>query len=54
MRAIKRLVLLTIMILTPAVASAQAETDSNVFWDVTKAWCSIRPRTRRRHFRTHP
>jgi len=29
--------LLTIMILTPAVASAQAETDSNLFWDVTKA-----------------
>jgi len=29
--------LLTIMILTPAVASAQADTDSNLFWDVTKA-----------------
>jgi hypothetical protein len=37
MRAMTRLFLLTIMILTPAVASAQAETDSNLFWDVTKA-----------------
>ena len=37
MRAIKRLMLLSIMILTPAIASAQADTDSNVFWDVTKA-----------------
>jgi hypothetical protein len=37
MRAITRLVLLTMTILTPAIASAQAETDSNVFWDVTKA-----------------
>jgi hypothetical protein len=37
MRAIKRLVLLSMMILTPAIASAQADTDSNVFWDVTKA-----------------
>ena len=25
------------MILTPAIASAQSETDSNIFWDVTKA-----------------
>jgi hypothetical protein len=37
MRAMTRWFLLTIMILTPAVASAQAETDSNLFWDVTKA-----------------
>jgi hypothetical protein len=37
MRAIKRVVLLTLIILTPAVASAQAETDSNLFWDVTRA-----------------
>ena len=37
MRAMKRLVLLSMMILTPAIASAQAESDSNVFWDVTKA-----------------
>ena len=37
MRAIKRLGLLLVMILTPALASAQGETDSNVFWDVTKA-----------------
>ena len=37
MRAIKRLMLLSMMILTPAIASAQADTDSNVFWDVTKA-----------------
>ena len=37
MRAITRWFLLTIMILTPAVASAQADTDSNLFWDVTKA-----------------
>lgn len=37
MRAMKRLVLLSLMILTPAIASAQAETDSNVVWDVTKA-----------------
>jgi hypothetical protein len=33
----KRVVLLSMMILTPAIASAQAETDSNLFWDVTKA-----------------
>lgn len=37
MRAMTRWFLLTIMILTPAVASAQADTDSNLFWDVTKA-----------------
>jgi hypothetical protein len=29
--------LLSMMILSPAIASAQADTDSNVFWDVTKA-----------------
>jgi hypothetical protein len=37
MRAITRWLLLSIMILTPAVASAQTESDSNIFWDVTKA-----------------
>lgn len=37
MRAMKRLALITAMMLTPAIAAAQAETDSNVFWDVTKA-----------------
>ena len=37
MRAITRWLLLSIIILTPAVASAQEETDSNLFWDVTKA-----------------
>jgi hypothetical protein len=33
----KRLMLLSMMVLMPAIASAQAETDTNVFWDVTKA-----------------
>src|SRR5688572_2980597 len=37
MRAMKRFVLLSMMILTPAIASAQSDTDSNIFWDVTKA-----------------
>lgn len=37
MRAMKRLALITMMMLTPAIAAAQSETDSNVFWDVTKA-----------------
>ena len=37
MRAIKRHVLLSVMIVMPAIASAQGETDTNVFWDVTKA-----------------
>lgn len=37
MRAMKYLVLITMMMLTPAIAAAQSETDSNVFWDVTKA-----------------
>lgn len=37
MRAMKRLALITIMMLTPAIAAGQSETDSNVFWDVTKA-----------------
>ena len=37
MRAMKRLMLLSMMILTPAIASAQTENDSNVVWDVTKA-----------------
>jgi hypothetical protein len=36
MQAITRWVLLAILVLTPAVASAQ-EADSNVVWDVTKA-----------------
>jgi hypothetical protein len=34
---IKRFVLFSMMVLTPVIASAQAETDTNVFWDVTKA-----------------
>jgi hypothetical protein len=33
----KRLLLLSMMVLTPVTASAQAETDTNLFWDVTKA-----------------
>ena len=33
----KRLLLLAMMILTPTIASAQAEPDSNFLWDVTKA-----------------
>lgn len=37
MRTMTRLVLLSMLVLTPAIASAQAETDSNLFWDVTKA-----------------
>lgn len=37
MRAMKRLTLVTMLMLMPAIASAQAENDSNVFWDVTKA-----------------
>ena len=37
MRAIKRYLLLSVMIAIPAIASAQDETDTNVFWDVTKA-----------------
>ena len=37
MRAITRFVLLSILILTPAIASAQAERESNIVWDVTKA-----------------
>jgi hypothetical protein len=32
-----RLLLISMIILTPAFASAQSETDSNIFWDVTKA-----------------
>jgi hypothetical protein len=37
MRALIRLIILSTVILTPGIASAQAETDSNIFWDVTKA-----------------
>ena len=37
MRALTRLLLLSLVMLTPTVASAQTETDSNIFWDVTKA-----------------
>ena len=37
MRAMRRLLLLSMMILMPAIASAQTESDSNVVWDVTKA-----------------
>ena len=37
MRTIKYWILLTVVTLTPTVASAQNETDSSVFWDVTKS-----------------
>jgi hypothetical protein len=37
MRAMKRLVLLSMIILTPTIASAQSDTESNIVWDVTKA-----------------
>ena len=37
MRAMTRVVLLLMLILAPSIASAQGETDSNLFWDVTKA-----------------
>ena len=37
MRAMTRLMVLSMMILMPTLASAQGETDSNIFWDVTKA-----------------
>jgi hypothetical protein len=37
MRAIKHLILVTTMVLTPALASAQSETNSSIFWDITKS-----------------
>ncbi|HKY21715.1 MAG TPA: hypothetical protein VJM31_10895 [Vicinamibacterales bacterium] len=37
MRAIQRLILLTAIVLTPAVASAQGEANSSPFWDVAKS-----------------
>ena len=37
MRGITRWLLLTIVFLTPVAASAQDDSDSNFFWDVTKA-----------------
>ncbi len=37
MRVMNRLVLLSMLILTPAIASAQSDSDSNIVWDVTKA-----------------
>lgn len=37
MRAIKQLILLTTMVLTPTLASAQSETNSSIFWDVAKS-----------------
>jgi hypothetical protein len=37
MQVMKRLMLLSILILMPTIASAQSDTDSNVVWDVTKA-----------------
>jgi hypothetical protein len=37
MRAMTRLLLISTFLMMPAPASAQSETDSNVFWDVTKA-----------------
>jgi hypothetical protein len=36
MRAMTRLALLLMIVLTPAIASAQSETDSSFFWEVTK------------------
>ena len=33
----ERLLLITVMVLIPAIASAQSETNSNMFWDVTKS-----------------
>jgi len=37
MRAMRLYVLLSVMLVVPAIASAQAENDTNVVWDVTKA-----------------
>ena len=37
MRVITRCLLLSIVMLSPSVALAQSETDSNWFWDVTKS-----------------
>jgi hypothetical protein len=37
MRNIKSWILLTVITLTPTVTSAQSESDSSVFWDVTKS-----------------
>ena len=37
MRVLNRWIFLTIIILTPSVASAQTDTGSSVFWDVTKS-----------------
>lgn len=37
MRVIKHLALVAILTLTPAIASAQSETESSLFWDVTKS-----------------
>jgi hypothetical protein len=37
MRFMKRVVLLSLTILTPAITSAQSDTESNIVWDVTKA-----------------
>ncbi len=37
MRAIKHLILLTVMILTPTIVSAQGEAQSSLFWDVAKS-----------------
>jgi hypothetical protein len=37
MRAISGWLILSIMILTPAVASAQSDTEPNAFWDITRS-----------------
>jgi hypothetical protein len=37
MRAITQCVLVGLLLTTPAIASAQGESDTNVIWDVTKA-----------------
>jgi hypothetical protein len=37
MQVINRWVLVTMLVVTPSVASAQTESDSSLFWDVTKS-----------------
>ena len=36
MRVMNRVVLVTLLVVAPAMASAQTESDSSLFWDVTK------------------
>jgi hypothetical protein len=37
MRAITRCLVFSVVMLAPGVAAAQSDTDSNVFWDITKS-----------------